>query len=365
MAKTKTTELAVSKVRTDGGTQMRAALSQEKIDEYAADMKTGEMFEPIDVYHDGSSYWLADGFHRVYAAKQAKITKIAARVHSGTQRQALLHAVGANSRHGLPRTNADKRKAVESLLKDEQWGKWSDREIANRCGVSQPFVGKIRVELTDNGYQLPTSRTGADGKTRRAPEKTKKATAGKAAPRVVPEHVEEHDEPAFQVDADAPADDVGGEYRPEFYAGVAAAQAAGEPISTNPAKVEEPGEGLEDGILFDVLRGCEASANALKVAVSRWRSWVEAVTAYYKAHPEHEARLPIAEMNEIDRHLGARGATTIEHLAYRVSELAPEEVCGKCDGAGLDPEGVKCCRGRGWLSHGEAQERRRLAERAA
>jgi len=33
---------------------------------------------------------------------------------------------------------------VEPLL---FWSRWSDREIARRCGVSHPFVGKIRSSL--------------------------------------------------------------------------------------------------------------------------------------------------------------------------------------------------------------------------
>jgi len=33
------------------------------------------------------------------------------------------------------------------LLEDAEWGQWSDREIARRCGVSDPFVGKARSSL--------------------------------------------------------------------------------------------------------------------------------------------------------------------------------------------------------------------------
>ena len=32
-------------------------------------------------------------------------------------------------------TNADKRRAVETLLNDAEWATWSDREIARQCGV--------------------------------------------------------------------------------------------------------------------------------------------------------------------------------------------------------------------------------------
>jgi hypothetical protein len=35
--------------------------------------------------------------------------------------------------------------AVLTLLNDEEWGKWSDNQIAQKCGVSHPFVGSIRA----------------------------------------------------------------------------------------------------------------------------------------------------------------------------------------------------------------------------
>ena len=44
-------------------------------------------------------------------------------------------------------SNADKRKAVLTLLEDEEWSKWSDNEIAQKCEVSQPFVSKLRSSL--------------------------------------------------------------------------------------------------------------------------------------------------------------------------------------------------------------------------
>jgi hypothetical protein len=52
------------------------------------------------------------------------------------QRDALLYSISSNAEHGLPRSNADKRKAVRLLLADAEWGKWSDRESARRCQVS-------------------------------------------------------------------------------------------------------------------------------------------------------------------------------------------------------------------------------------
>lgn len=85
-------------------------------------------------------------------------------MRAGTRRDAILYAVGANATHGLPRSNADKRRAVETMLRDEEWVVWSDREIARRTQTSAPFVAKVREETTVNIYSRPGARHGADGR---------------------------------------------------------------------------------------------------------------------------------------------------------------------------------------------------------
>lgn len=69
-----------------------------------------------------------------------------------------MFSVGSNASHGLRRTNADKRKAVLKLLEDEEWGKWSDRSIGEKCAVSNRFVTNLRNELSVNGSQIPPER---------------------------------------------------------------------------------------------------------------------------------------------------------------------------------------------------------------
>lgn len=63
----------------------------------------------------------------------------------------------------MRRTNADKRRAVETLLRDDEWGKWSDNEIARRCGVSQPFVSKLRTSY--NNYKIEPRLASRNGTT--------------------------------------------------------------------------------------------------------------------------------------------------------------------------------------------------------
>jgi hypothetical protein len=142
------TWIALSDIRIDGGTQSRASIDQQAVDDYAAAMAAGDKFPPVVVYFDGKTYWLADGFHRYQAYASAKIDAVPADVRQGTQRDAILFSVSANASHGLRRTNDDKRRAVQTLLNDAEWAKWSDREIARRCAVHHDLVGKLRPVVT-------------------------------------------------------------------------------------------------------------------------------------------------------------------------------------------------------------------------
>ena len=116
----------------------------------------------LTVFHDGSDYWLGDGFHRIESASRAGILAVPCEVREGGRREAVRYACGANASHGLRRTRDDVRRAIEILLRDEEWGQWSDREIARRVGCSPTTVGALR-----SGVQVGhlNWRKGADGKT--------------------------------------------------------------------------------------------------------------------------------------------------------------------------------------------------------
>ena len=149
-AQPQATMLVLQRITNDGGTQMRAGMDPETIKEYQEAIEASETwpFPPVIVYHDGERYWLADGFHRVNAAhRSGKYLDIPADIRAGTRRDAVLHAAGANASHGLRRTKDDKRRAVETLVRDGEWGKWSNREIARRCSVSEHFVRDIKRDL--------------------------------------------------------------------------------------------------------------------------------------------------------------------------------------------------------------------------
>ena len=150
-------DIPVDQIQADGTTQMRVAgIDPSVVADYAAAMEDGAVFPPIFVYFDGTAYWPGDGFHRIEAARRIDREIISADVREGGQRDALLLAARANANHGLRRTQADKRRSIETLLRDPEWSRWSDREIGKACAVDHKTVGKVKRELTG---EIPSDRT--------------------------------------------------------------------------------------------------------------------------------------------------------------------------------------------------------------
>jgi len=131
-----------------------------KVSEYAERMSLGDKFPAIDVFSDGNSYWVVDGFHRIEASKHVlpEISEIEATIYQGSWRDAKLFTFGANAEHGIRRTNMDKRRVVTEMLEDEEWRMKGDSEIARICKVTQPFVWKLRQKLSYNGYKIDSKR---------------------------------------------------------------------------------------------------------------------------------------------------------------------------------------------------------------
>lgn len=180
-------QLSLSKVRIDGGTQSRVGIDDDTVMEYAEVIAAGEQLPPIEVVFDGVDYWLADGFHRYHAHRIAKRNVIAAKVSEGTKREALLRAVGANTKHGLRRTIADKRRAVLTMLSDPEWSAWSDRHIAAHCGVSHTFVSQLRQAMNEpddaSGGNVATSESAPDASDARKTSASSDRSGGNVATR--------------------------------------------------------------------------------------------------------------------------------------------------------------------------------------
>jgi ParB-like chromosome segregation protein Spo0J len=96
-----------------------------------------------------------DGVHRLEAFRRAGRVTIAAVLFSGSRDDAIVLAVQANVRHGLPLSLSDRRRAATEIL--AAFPGRSDRSIAKVTGLSHTTVAALRaariassVDLGDN-----------------------------------------------------------------------------------------------------------------------------------------------------------------------------------------------------------------------
>ncbi|MDZ4878215.1 MAG: hypothetical protein CLLPBCKN_007650 [Chroococcidiopsis cubana SAG 39.79] len=153
--------LGLDEIRCDGGTQPRAAIDLKHVLLLEEQIGDGKELEPVIVFFDGESYWLADGFHRWHAHRNQEKEAIACVIYQGSRRDAVLYSVGANADHkpALPRSREDKRRAVMTLLCDQEWQEWSNTQIAKACRVDEKTVRNIRKTLTSEIRSDDSTRT--------------------------------------------------------------------------------------------------------------------------------------------------------------------------------------------------------------
>ena len=152
-------KIPIDSIRLDGDTQSRDGVKQDIVNEYADDMREGAIFPPVVIYDDEADKWLSEGFHRLYAARQAGAQEIEAEVRQGTKRDAQLNSMRSNATHGARRTNADKRRAVEMAFRwlieeGRSLKSITDTEIAEMACVTNKTVGRIRVQIVENAETL-------------------------------------------------------------------------------------------------------------------------------------------------------------------------------------------------------------------
>lgn len=142
-------DLATDNILASAATQVRKKLDHATIEEYTEAMKNGAQFPRLVVFAEegGDRYILADGFHRHHAYINAEIGQCPVEVHEGGLHEALMYALGANDEHGLRRTNADKRNAVELALKDPEISTLTVMDISLICRVNERTVRRIRDDM--------------------------------------------------------------------------------------------------------------------------------------------------------------------------------------------------------------------------
>jgi len=133
-----TVKVAIRDIIVDPTIQIRRSNREQTIQRYE---EAFDKLPPVDVFETSEGLLLADGFHRVAAARRLGIAEIEANVRKGTREEAAEHAVIANTKNGEPLT-ADERNAGVRRLKQLHPG-WSLREIADAMSIGAQTVSNI------------------------------------------------------------------------------------------------------------------------------------------------------------------------------------------------------------------------------
>jgi hypothetical protein len=96
---------------------------------------------PIVVGHHGA---VVDGAHRVAAARRLGLARVEAVLFSGSAEAAFVEFVRRNVTHGLLLTLSERKRAAVRVLRSHS--RWSDRRVAEVCGLSPKTVGRLRAE---------------------------------------------------------------------------------------------------------------------------------------------------------------------------------------------------------------------------
>lgn len=140
-------QVEIESIQTNGGTQPRAGINEQHVQDLVEAINRGDTLPAVDVYFDGSQYWLYDGFHRVEAHNRCRKSTILANIHQGTQADAQWASYGANPGHGLKRTNEDKRRAVLAALRHPNAASLSNVQIAAHVHVDEGTIRNYRAQM--------------------------------------------------------------------------------------------------------------------------------------------------------------------------------------------------------------------------
>ncbi len=145
------------------------------VDEYTEILRLGakdgtEMGLGV-VFHDGSTFWVADGVKRLTGQQRMGITRPWVNLKKGSKADAVWYASGANREHGVRLTNKEKRQAADNLVANKSIAdNFTDSAMAAQIGVSEGIVRKahqvfiINTSADGGSPAVPATKTGRDGK---------------------------------------------------------------------------------------------------------------------------------------------------------------------------------------------------------
>lgn len=344
--------------------QPRTQIFPGLVDEYAETLANWFDTRPVVVFDDGEVFWLADGWHRFLAAEKVGMERVPCVVHRGSRREAILYSVGSNADHGQRRSPADKRKAIRTLLLDEDWRHWSDREIGRQCLCDHKTVAAERRSLLSTG-EIPQSndRKGADGRTTDTSKIGKSKSKLQQTPDPIPSmgttagSTSSGEEPVDTPDADdreldpleLPPDDPGLDDPDEGDDGQEPESFLPYPVDSGPITLDAE-SWIESLPLYAKLAGVArevfgSDADLFRVFMNRMVGLIDDLKQDLKSHDRRGAF-----------HAKVRAFLSMRGPNKWVS--CPPESSGGCGGTG-ESGGIRChaCRGRGYRLNAVASQK--------
>ena len=101
----------------------------------------GGSWPPIVVMRSGGM--IVDGAHRVAAARRLGLARLEAVFFDGGVEAAFVEFLRRNVAHGLLLTLQERKHAAVRVLRVHR--AWSDRRVAELCGISPKTVGRLRA----------------------------------------------------------------------------------------------------------------------------------------------------------------------------------------------------------------------------
>lgn len=325
----------INDIVVNANTQARTKMCDEAVERYADVLdgdESGEWpFEHLVVFVDSSldetaqQYILADGFHRLAAAKvcdSRQTTKkqrwqyVPCAVHTGNATAARVFSITANDNHGVPMTRHDKMANLRWVR--AEFPESTQDEHARMLGVSVRTLQRMISDMSD-GEQGNRPAAKAPKHNRDKNEKVPKA----GTIRQVAESPETRD---------GRADDVDAEYDEEH--------ADATPADTEEARHEEPAVEV-----YDALQRCvpaqhrEAQAQAMRlITVGRLVDGI-------RTQVQNLSQVPGGawlNVQQID--------TAVRDLKRLITKAAYYTHCDTCNGTGRKGSGAcKTCVGNGWI----------------
>lgn len=181
--------------------QPRVTMDFGMVEEFADDMLRGDAFPPIDVFFDGETYWLADGFHRYHACLGCQMPEVTCRVHQGDLEDAIWFSLQANRANGVRRAPQDVRNAVRRAIQHRNGADETDRFIASYVGTSHQTVMRERQLVVATGpVDQSPSRVDKNGVERVLPQprEPKPEVSQATAPERDPDQIDIEDYPGVK-----------------------------------------------------------------------------------------------------------------------------------------------------------------------